>query len=149
MYSLYKYYIVYYLEYILTFKDIFNIFKIHVVSETEFIFFISCKGMGGWILSSWARYTDLVSIGGQQDLAPFNKPSWVGAFLYSLTSDHNRFRFRNVLYFNILNISQIMKPPLWSSDRSFWLQIQRSWVRFPALPDFLRSSGSGTGSTAS
>jgi hypothetical protein len=27
------------------------------------------------------------------------------------------------------------------------LQIQRSRVRFPALPDFLRSSGSGTGST--
>jgi hypothetical protein len=25
--------------------------------------------------------------------------------------------------------------------------IQRSWVRFPALPDFLSSSGSGTGST--
>ena len=31
--------------------------------------------------------------------------------------------------------------------RSFWLQIQRSRVRFPALPDFLSSSGSGTGST--
>ena len=27
------------------------------------------------------------------------------------------------------------------------LQIQRSRVRFPALPDFLSSSGSGTGST--
>ena len=38
-------------------------------------------------------------------------------------------------------------PPLWSSGQSFWLQIQRSWVRFPALPDFLSSSGSGTGST--
>ena len=38
-------------------------------------------------------------------------------------------------------------PPLWSSGQSFWLQIQRSRVRFPALPDFLRSSGSGTGST--
>jgi hypothetical protein len=35
---------------------------------------------------------------------------------------------------------------LWSSDQSSWLQIQRSRVRFPALPDFLRSSGSGTGS---
>jgi hypothetical protein len=28
---------------------------------------------------------------------------------------------------------------------SSWLQIQRPRVRFPALPDFLRSSGSGTG----
>ena len=40
-----------------------------------------------------------------------------------------------------------LRPPLWSSGQSFWLQIQRSRVRFPALPDFLNSSGSGTGST--
>jgi hypothetical protein len=38
-------------------------------------------------------------------------------------------------------------PPLWSSGQSSRLQIQRSRIRFPALPDFLRSSGSGTGST--
>jgi hypothetical protein len=38
-------------------------------------------------------------------------------------------------------------PPLWSSRQSFWLQIHRSRVPFPALPDLLRSSGSGTGST--
>jgi hypothetical protein len=38
-------------------------------------------------------------------------------------------------------------PPLWSSSQSSWLQIQRSRVRFLGLPDFLRSSGSGTGST--
>jgi hypothetical protein len=36
--------------------------------------------------------------------------------------------------------------PLGSSGKSSWPQIQRSWVRFPALPDFVRSSGSGTGS---
>ena len=40
-----------------------------------------------------------------------------------------------------------VRPPLWSSGQSFWLQIQRSRVRFPVLPDFLSSSGSGTGST--
>jgi hypothetical protein len=39
------------------------------------------------------------------------------------------------------------RPPLWSSGQSFWLQSQRSRVRFPALPDFLCNSGSGTGST--
>jgi hypothetical protein len=39
------------------------------------------------------------------------------------------------------------RPPLWSSDQSSWIQIQRSRVRFPALQDFLRNSGSGTGST--
>ena len=38
-------------------------------------------------------------------------------------------------------------PPLWSSGQSFWLQVQRSRVRFPGLPDLLSSSGSGTGST--
>ena len=38
-------------------------------------------------------------------------------------------------------------PPLCSNGQSFWLQIQGSRVRFPALPDFLCSSGSGTGST--
>ena len=38
-------------------------------------------------------------------------------------------------------------PPLWSSGQTFWLQIQRSRVRFPAVPDFLSSCGSGMGST--
>jgi hypothetical protein len=49
--------------------------------------------------------------------------------------------------FNFLvRVSQIW-PPLWSNGQSSWLQILRSQVRFPALPDFLRSSGSGTGYT--
>ena len=39
------------------------------------------------------------------------------------------------------------RPPLWSSGQGFWLQIQRSRFRFPALPDFLSGSGSGTGCT--
>jgi hypothetical protein len=38
-------------------------------------------------------------------------------------------------------------PPLWSSGQSSWLQIQRFRVRVLALHDFLRSSGSVTGST--
>jgi hypothetical protein len=38
-------------------------------------------------------------------------------------------------------------PPLWSSGQSSWLQIHRYRFRFPALPDFLRSSGSGKVST--
>jgi hypothetical protein len=41
----------------------------------------------------------------------------------------------------------LMGPPLWSSGHSFWLKIQRSRVRFPALQGFLRSRGSETGST--
>ena len=46
-----------------------------------------------------------------------------------------------------LSRSTTFRPPLWSSGQSFWLQIQRSRLRSPALPDFLSSSGSGTGST--
>jgi hypothetical protein len=41
----------------------------------------------------------------------------------------------------------LTRPPLWSRGQSSRLQIQRSRVRLPALPDFLRSSGSGTRST--
>jgi hypothetical protein len=37
--------------------------------------------------------------------------------------------------------------PLWYSGQSSWLQIQRSRIRFPALPNVLRNSGPGTGST--
>jgi hypothetical protein len=47
-------------------------------------------------------------------------------------------------------ISQVIHslwPPLWSSGQSSWLLTQRSWLRFPALPKFLCSSGSGTAST--
>ena len=47
---------------------------------------------------------------------------------------------QNYLFLFIIHI-------LWSSGQSFWLQIQRSRVPFPALPHFLSSSGSGTGST--
>ena len=62
------------------------------------------------------------------------------------------FRQSNAAYVKIQNkyyciLGTVLRPPLWSSGQSFWLQIQRSRVRFPALPDFLSSSGSGTGST--
>jgi hypothetical protein len=52
-----------------------------------------------------------------------------------------------LLFVNFLKLVVSTRPPLWSNGQSFWLQIQRFLVRFPALPDFLRSSGSGTGST--
>jgi hypothetical protein len=48
-------------------------------------------------------------------------------------------RFLNV-FFEILLILLHWRPPLWSSG-------QRSLVRFPELPYFLKSSGSRTGST--
>jgi hypothetical protein len=39
------------------------------------------------------------------------------------------------------------RPPLWSSGQEFLATDPEVRIRFPALPDFLRSSGSGTGST--
>jgi hypothetical protein len=39
------------------------------------------------------------------------------------------------------------RPVVWSSGQSSWLQIQKSWVQFPATPSFLRRSRCGTGST--
>jgi hypothetical protein len=39
---------------------------------------------------------------------------------------------------SIYTFRQTSWPPLWSSGQSFWLQIQRSRVRFPALPYFLK-----------
>jgi hypothetical protein len=44
-------------------------------------------------------------------------------------------------------LAAIIRPPLWSSGQSSWIEIQRSSFWFPAIPDFLRSSGSRTGST--
>jgi len=46
-----------------------------------------------------------------------------------------------------VNLIYLILEGLWSSGQSFWLQIQRSRVRSPALQDFLSGSGSGTGST--
>jgi hypothetical protein len=62
------------------------------------------------------------------------------------STDTSFYIFVVSLYFICYSI-WIALPPLCSSGQSSWLQIQRSRVRFPALPDFLRSSGSGTGST--
>jgi hypothetical protein len=45
----------------------------------------------------------------------------------------------------IFTLLSLVRPPLWSSGQSSWLQIQRSRVLFPAPADFVRSSGSGTG----
>jgi hypothetical protein len=56
--------------------------------------------------------------------------------------------FYAFFFFNML-FSSVNKETaaLWYSGQSSWLQIQRSPVPFPALTDFLRSSGSGTGFT--
>ena len=44
--------------------------------------------------------------------------------------------FSSFLYFSLSFTLFHIRPPLWSSGQSFWLQIQRSRVRSPALPDF-------------
>jgi hypothetical protein len=61
----------------------------------------------------------------------------------------SRLYIRSLILLNRLDemLILVMRPLLWSSGQCSWLQIQRSWVRFPALPDFLRISRSGTGFT--
>jgi hypothetical protein len=44
-------------------------------------------------------------------------------------------------------VAFVFRMSLWSSGKSSWLQIERSRVLFPALPDLLRNSGSRTAST--
>jgi hypothetical protein len=50
-------------------------------------------------------------------------------------------------FFIYLSWSMLLRLPLWSSSQSSWLLTQSSWVRFLGPPNFLHSSGSGTGST--
>jgi hypothetical protein len=76
-------------------------------------------------------------------------PIWQ-SHLHNKIYSHLNSRNSWILWFYL--VIRIMKmgtfrPPLWSSGHSFWLQILMSRIRFPALPDFLRSSGSGTGFT--
>jgi hypothetical protein len=84
-------------------------------------------------------------------LSPFCAPFFFSFFSISflfLTSFRPIFPLlrpfsHSSFYFNFISL-QFIWPPLWSTDQSSWLQIQRSRGRFPALPDFLRSSGSET-----
>ena len=83
-----------------------------------------------------------------------HKIKWVNLFLVKLIFGRHiyvftvsGFKFRWRVLEGKSRRFRFKRPPLWSSGQSFWLQIQRSRVRFPELPDFLNSSGSGTGST--
>jgi hypothetical protein len=49
-------------------------------------------------------------------------------------------------FYNESSLYYTSSPSLWSSGQSSWLQIQKSQVRFQAVPDFLNSE-SGMGST--
>jgi hypothetical protein len=66
--------------------------------------------------------------------------SEISSFSYSALTQIVIFPFRHVK-------PAVLRPPLWSSGHSSWLQIWRPRVRFPTLPHFLTSSGSGSGST--
>ena len=59
---------------------------------------------------------------------------------------HSVFRMGCIKNENLI-IGLFLNNAVSSNGQSFWLQIQRSRVRFAALPDFMSSSGSGTGST--
>jgi hypothetical protein len=84
--------------------------------------------------ANWSKQENLVS-------SPDDRFAWVDDHGY-LGSDHAR--YGKIKYAE--NIS-LKGPSLLSDGQSSWQQNQRSRVRFPGLPDFLRISGSGTGST--
>ena len=67
--------------------------------------------------------------------------------LFSLLGVFCMYKNDDIVYQVFSSCSYVHRPPLWSSGQSFWLQIQGSRVRFPAPPDFLSGSGSGTGYT--
>jgi hypothetical protein len=67
--------------------------------------------------------------------------------VYLFESQPVHFCSRSMNEFQLSALQWPIRPPLWSNGQSSWLLTQSSPVRFPALPDFLSSSGSGTGST--
>jgi hypothetical protein len=48
---------------------------------------------------------------------------------------------------NIFTVPSVGTISVWSSRQNYWLQIQRSQFRFPTILYFLKSNGSGTGSS--
>ena len=82
-----------------------------------------------------------------------SKPVWHIPFLrvqWKTPDDGQRNCLKHTEFYSknkFEKLVHLVGPPLWSSGQSFWPQIQRSRVWSLALPDFLSSSGSGTGST--
>jgi hypothetical protein len=74
-------------------------------------------------------------------------PSTFFSIYHTQESSHSKLRNLCSYGASLNKMVYIYVCVLWSSAQSSWLQIQRSRVRLPALPDFLRSSRSGTGST--
>jgi hypothetical protein len=124
-----------------------------------------CSGEAVYFLRGWDEFVNIISINFMlQRLALFSYYLW--NYLLSIYLHIFIFPQSFTLYLCIqskLNSVVLVRKwtipterpqpvgevrlPLWSSGQSSWLQIQRSRVPFPALSDFLRSSGSGTGST--
>jgi hypothetical protein len=84
----------------------------------------------------------IILTGELRDLTDSQKTSDLG-----LISQIRLYHFSSLTLHRVCNRAYPVRPPLWSSGQSSWLQIQRSGVRIPEIPDFLRSSGSGTVST--
>jgi hypothetical protein len=84
-------------------------------------------------------------------LVTLNK-SRLRSSLHATNQHQNSFNYcsRNTVYldFTMNEMSyffhreeHFLSPTLWFSGQSFWLQIHRSRVRFPALPDFWEAAG--------
>jgi hypothetical protein len=118
-----------------------------------------CQNLDPYLLTPWSRVL-LEKLTSSQLVTKFpafyGTPRFITAFtrarhmslfwassIQSMPSHPTSWRSILILF----SCLRLVRPPLWSSGQSFWLQIQRSRVRSLALPDFLSSSGSGTGST--
>jgi hypothetical protein len=103
--------------------------------------------------SRYMRIVTKVRLAGRNLLQMYiytNQNFTLGPMLFCKHEFHNYCNSSN--YFNFLHVTRTwahifpqgkltMWPPLWSSDQRFWLQIQRSRVRFPALLDFWQVGG--------
>jgi hypothetical protein len=93
---------------------------------------LSCSGAGS------VGYT----LGANKEPKAPTKASTYGIRLLFLRTPH-------VVPLQLSTNIAIGRPPLWSSGQSSWLLTQGSPLTILALPDFLSSSESGTGSTQS
>jgi hypothetical protein len=112
------------------------------------------KGTGNTRLRPNLRY----SPEGMEDMQGISV-SLVRSFAWNLIDFYFFFWRRNIFMERVkvdwrILIIFIIKPVSFIPDhrcglvvKSSWLLTQRSWVRFPALPNFLHSSSSRTGST--
>jgi hypothetical protein len=79
---------------------------------------------------------------------PTARCHWLLDLAIHCSAENNTSQLVILLVTSVPSIYIVMKSvPLWSSGHEFLATDPGTWARFPALPDFLRSSGPRTRST--